>query len=569
MARTIPYLLHRSGRYYARIVVPADARPALDGKYELREALGADRMAAVRALPSAVARLQAIIDAARAESKLNDEPRPGRPLSNRQMARSFYNAEMERDEAERAQSEVQPVDPSLFRAGYVEALRRVAAGRAPNDEIAAVIGWAVDGFIERGNARVAPGSAEWRQLARDLAGVQLETIKRSEERDRGEFGGKPTNPLLVETPDTATDPLTARIISPESTKTLTDLLPEFIKERGAKPSMNHEYAVAVRMLYEHIGEPVPVYRITRQTMQGFRRALTETPANYAKRFPGMTLPEAIKANVKRAAPYETLSAVTIADKWLPRLNTILKWCADIDAIPDNPATGITVTRVKSTEKPRVHFDPSDLVKLFGGPAFAPGEAFGEFQWSLLVSLYSGTRPSELAQLRLDSIRHVRNVLVLSIEEETKNVGSQRLIPVHKDLIRLGFNDRVASLRQAGETHMFPEWYRQGLEAKAKAERKAKATGEHVTLNQFFPRFIPRRFNVTYRAKVGITDKRKDFYAFRHTFKTGLSYAGVNRDIRDYLTGHHDTSAGSVYVHDISIERMHEAINQLRFDGFPL
>lgn len=170
--------------------------PALDGRHELREALGADRMAAIRALPSAVARLRAIIDAARAESKLDDEPRPGRPLSNRQMARALYNAEMALDEAERAQADIQPVDPSLFRAGYVDALRRVAAGRAPNDEIAAVIGWAVDGFIERGNARVKPGSAEWRQLARDLPGIQLEAIKRSEERDRCEFGGKPTHPLL-------------------------------------------------------------------------------------------------------------------------------------------------------------------------------------------------------------------------------------------------------------------------------------------------------------------------------------------------------------------------------------
>jgi hypothetical protein len=46
-------------------------------------------------------------------------------------------------------------------------------------------------------------------------------------------------------------------------------------------------------------------------------------------------------------------------------------------------------------------------------------------------------------------------------------------------------------------------------------------------------------------------------------------AGVPKDVRDYLTGHHDKSPGSVYEHDVSIEHMKEALDQLRFDGLDL
>lgn len=91
----------------------------------------------------------------------------------------------------------------------------------------------------------------------------------------------------------------------------------------------------------------------------------------------------------------------------------------------------------------------------------------------------------------------------------------------------------------------------------------------MSLKHHFPKFIPKQFNDTYRKKIGLTDARKVFYSFRHTFKTGLAQAGVSKDIRDNLTGHADSSAGSVYVHDVSFVAMQEAIGKLRFDGIIL
>jgi integrase len=296
----------------------------------------------------------------------------------------------------------------------------------------------------------------------------------------------------------------------------------------------------------------------------------EAPTSYAKRFPGKTLPEAIEINKARAKPFETLNAVTINNKLLSRLHALLNWCAKNDIIPDNPASGVKVDGKRETSTPpRVPFTPGELARIFAPPFFAPGKPFDETHWAMLISLFAGTRPSELAQVALDSVRHERGVLVFVIEEETKNRGSRRLIPVHRSLIQLGLEQRVTELRKCGGMHLFPRWYRQGQQARERAEAKAKETGLPPALNQYYPKFLPKRVNVTYLPKVGVKAPGKDFYSFRHTFKTGLARAGVGKDVRDYLAGHNDRSAGSVYVHDISIEAMKAAIDRLYFDGLDL
>jgi integrase len=292
--------------------------------------------------------------------------------------------------------------------------------------------------------------------------------------------------------------------------------------------------------------------------------LTVTPSNYAKRFPDKTLPEAGALNKKRAAPWPALNARTVNDKYLSKLHSILNWCVKNDIIPDNPATGIKVETVKDTAPTRINFSPDDLTRLFA-PKFFDRKALGEYEWAMLISLFTGMRATELGQMKLDSIHEERGVLVFAIEEDTKTLGSQRLVPVHSALIKFGLLDRIKHLRAKHQTHLFPKWHRLAEESK----HKASAGGRVAMNNTFHPRFIPRRFNVTYKKKVGIVDSRKVWHSFRHTFKTGLSRAGVGKAIRDDLCGHDDESSGAVYVHETSIEAMKEAVEKLQFDGLPI
>lgn len=562
MAGKVRHLLHARGRYSARLAVP-EALRGIVGKRELLQPLGADRVAALRKLPGAVAEMQAILDAARARAKEGDATRAstrrGRPLTAQQMARQHYLTQVNLDQEIRESNE-------LASLGYIDDIRaanleRAISGAATNAELEDLVGRILANFRVRGHTDVKPASPEFRKAAMALAVADREALAVSAARDEGDFAATTANPFLaVEQP---LEPASAspRILGPLSTKPVNEIVPLMLAEKKAQAATAYEYGVAVRMFEEHLGEARPVYTITRRDLLSYKAALMDTPANYTKRFPGVALPEAIRRNKARAIPFPTLNATTINDKWLARIQSVFKWCVNNDVLPDNPASGVKIDQIAGTAAPRVPFTPGDLSKIFAPPLFEKGAPLGERQWATLIALHTGFRASEIGQLRLDSVRHERGVLAFAVEEQVKTRGSVRLTPVHSTLIRLGIESRIAALRAAGETHLFPDWYR-----KATALPKS---GADRARNIPYSQVLPRWFNRTYLPSVGINDDRKVFHSFRHTLKTALSRAGVSRSISDDITGHDDQTAGGKYVHETSIEAMRDALEMIHLDGFTL
>ncbi|RDJ22831.1 hypothetical protein DWF00_05530 [Bosea caraganae] len=274
-AGKIRNLLPRNGRYYARLTVPASLRPIV-GKRELTEPLGADRAVAIRLLSSAIHRMQMELDQARDRvTALNPAaPSRRRPLSVRQMALAHYGRELERDDAARSlPNAYDPQHEAKFRPTYYYALKRAARGGAEDDELAALIQWAVDEFADESNEVPEKGTDKWRDLARMFAGLKAETIENQNRRDRGEPDAPPKHPMLLpasELPSTAADPLRVRMIGPDSAKPLSVILSAMMMEKQGKPGTVYEYEVAVRMFEEFLGEAKPAYRITRQDVLAIR-----------------------------------------------------------------------------------------------------------------------------------------------------------------------------------------------------------------------------------------------------------------------------------------------------------
>jgi integrase len=550
------------GRYSARIAVPPALRTII-GKCELLKPLGADRVIALRKLPGAVAEMQAVLDAARARAKEGEVARApvrrGCPLTAQQMARQHYLAQIELDQEIRESDERASL--SFIDDIRVADLKRTIKGAATNAELDSLVGLILAKFRLRGHTEITPASPEFRKTAMDLAIAEHEALAVMAARDDGDLAAATTSTLLIAEQPVEPTPTSPRILGPDSIKTLGEIVSVMMVEKKARPASVYEYEVAVRMFDEHLGEARPVYTITRRDVLTYKAALMETPANYTKRFPDMPLPEAIKRNKARATPFPVLNATTINDKWLARLQSVFKWCVLNDVLPDNPASGIKVDQVAGTGAPRVPFTPGDLSKIFAPPLFQGGAALGERQWATLIALHTGFRASEIGQLKLDSVRHERGVFAFAVEEQTKTRGSVRLTPVHSTLIRLGIEKRVAALRESGEAHLFPDWYR-----KANAVPK---TGADRARNIPYSQVLPRWFNRTYLPSVGISDDRKVFHSFRHTLKTALSRAGVPRSISDDITGHDDQTAGGKYVHETSIEAMRDALEMIQLDGFTL
>lgn len=80
---------------------------------------------------------------------------------------------------------------------HVSDLRSAVAGRSSDVELAALVGRQIERFRAAGNLTAAPGSDEWRIIARALCAAELEALARVAERDEGDFSGKPENPLIV------------------------------------------------------------------------------------------------------------------------------------------------------------------------------------------------------------------------------------------------------------------------------------------------------------------------------------------------------------------------------------
>lgn len=559
----------KRGGYYARMAVPMALR-SIVGKRELWASISAASDAgAKRKLPAVVSQFYATIEAARAEARalrnLSAPPRRGHVMSPRQLAEAHYGDQMRFDDECRNQDH--RFSHGFVDESYVARLKAVVSGSAANMVMQEAIGWIARKYQGNGNLAAAFGTPEWREAIRALAVAELESLARTFERDEGDFTGQPTHPLLTAKPEPVVpknDPLASRIVGPDSTKPLSEIVPMYVKERKASPHTNFECAATAQLLEEYLGEAKPVYQITRQDVIGFKNALAECPSNFRKRFPGLTMREAIKANRARAVPYPPLDTRTVNDKYLSKTHAMLNWCWRNDIIPDNPARGVKVEAVKDKRRRKLPFSPGDIAKIFSRERYAKGKQLDEQRWAELISLFSGMRGSELAQIRLDSVRHERGILVFAIEEETKNLESQRFVPVHSVLLGFGLEKRIEKLRAKAETHLFPNWYREGMEAKRLAEIAGK-----VRMNHYFPRFIPKTFNRTILKNLGIAERRKTWHSFRHNFTTGLENADVTDSIQRRLCGHADHSPHAGYVHGAPVEAMKVAVEKLRFDGFTL
>ena len=404
----------------------------------------------------------------------------------------------------------------------------------------------VEQYVHDRKLGIARGTRDWTNLAHALMRAEIEALERTIERDRGDHGGEPRDPLL-----TAPDPFAN--ISPSkapegSGMTLSEALSAFHKERTAgrsslAPRTMDEHKNAVRMFNEFAGGEIAVRLITKRQVIDYKQALLETPNRYTMRFPGLSLPQAIKANKKRAEPFSTLAPKTINMKWLSHLSTVLQWASNNGHIEANPAQGVRVDTGSTVHKEPSYlpFDRDELSLIFGHEMFADPQSYGLRQWATLVMLYTGVRnSSEMSRMQIDNIYEEQGVPVFYLAEASKNQRSKRFVPIHQDLIKLGLFDYIADLRAKGETRLFPEW---------------EPTDK-----------VNNWFNVTYlRRTLGITSRQKVFYSFRHTLSTELARSGCPRELSKMITGHAIQEVASVYIHASPITLMAEALGRVSFD----
>ena len=122
-------------------------------------------------------------------------------------------------------------------------------------------------------------------------------------------------------------------------------------------------------------------------------------------------------------------------------------------------------------------------------------------------------------------------------QRIKTNAARRSIPVHDELLRLGFVQYSKSITQGSLWPKLPK-------------REGKAGG-------FFSQFFGQL-----RAELGIPPSMS-FHSFRHSARTNLVCAGVAESVADRILGHISTGGvgAKIYTH-LSNQKLQEAINYL-------
>lgn len=170
-----------------------------------------------------------------------------------------------------------------------------------------------------------------------------------------------------------------------------------------------------------------------------------------------------------------------------------------------------------------------------------------------MALYTGARLEELGQLTIEDVRQEAGRIYLDINDHgeqkfLKNPGSKRRIPVHSQVLDLGFMDYVAAVRQQGHEDLFPY--------------VRSATGKRTAA---FSKWINRYL----RVESGITDPCKVFHSFRHTFKDACREAGLARDVHNALTGHTTGGVDEGYGLGFSIRVLGDAMESIKYEGLKI
>jgi integrase len=227
---------------------------------------------------------------------------------------------------------------------------------------------------------------------------------------------------------------------------------------------------------------------------------------------------------------------------------------------------------KPKDKTTVPFTVDQLNVLFSSPLFTGCLSGDEWRnvakpgnvrirdhryWVPLVMLFSGARPAEIAQLDVADVRQEHGHWIMHITTEgsgaksVKTSGSMRVVPVHPELVRLGFVKHREAMHAAGHSRLFPE-----------ASRNSR--GQMIAeFSREFGRYLTR---------LGMKDGRGlSLYSFRHGAADALRRASYLDEQFGFILGHTSGTMTGRYgqLPQGMLEQRVELVNAIKYPGLEL
>ena len=289
-----------------------------------------------------------------------------------------------------------------------------------------------------------------------------------------------------------------------------------------------------------VGRDTPVTALKQQAITGFLRDICKLPTDWTKQFDrGVTIAAMLAQGADRA-----MFPTTYKDNYLAPLGRFLNRSHrdfEDDGFPSRTVEGVeyTGTRKADEDKQRALLVP-ELRTLFEGEQFAAIAREPEHEalyWFSVVLLFTGARPRELCQTnpQVDFGQESGHWFMDLSPSTTAGVGvvksiktgEARRVPLHSELVRLGFPAYVERLREQGADKLFPSF-------------RLKAGNAYTANGELFTDLL--KATGIYDASAPPGEQLMGAYVLRKTFVTQCRNQGV---VSKEITGHSDGTTTAI------------------------
>ena len=240
---------------------------------------------------------------------------------------------------------------------------------------------------------------------------------------------------------------------------------------------------------------------------------------------------------------DRLSAPTVS-KHIGSYSTFYDWAVKRKETSENPFAAL-VDDVKQAYEEREPFKPEQSKAII---KVALNAKKPHQKWGVLIAFYTGARLNEVAQLDVADIRQVEGIWCFDINDKgeykrLKNTASNRIVPIHSQLIEWGLLDYV---KEAGNSRLFP------------------ALSYHI--KDGYGRNLGRWFNESLLPKLKIKTDALTYHSIRHTVAEQLRNNAVELStIKDILGHTHGDVTIDVYASKLRKGLMQKAVETLKYE----
>lgn len=373
-------------------------------------------------------------------------------------------------------------------------------------------------------------------------------------------------------------PLPAKGTTAASSLTLMSLFERWVVSKSIGDV--HRQRGYVTRLGEFLGDPdlsgvtsvrLDEFKVQLRRFPNTKRLLADVP--FLKVIEMFEAEEA-KAPAHVRPTYRRLASKTIWN-WFRTYNAMFEYAVDTEIVARNPVASVMPVLDKKPTTPRVIYDPADIAELFAMPLFngcddtrgyrkGVGEVLRKdaFYWLPVFCLWQGCRVEEVGAAMAADIKQEEGIWFLDLRNRTlKNEQSQRMLPLHPQIVRLGFPDYAR--RQPTGGRLFPDLPHDERSALPRGTKRLASTRQ---FSKWWGRWCAANAPTPGQ---GFDHPHKVFHSFRHTFKRSIREAGVTEEMSDLLTGHKGNDhSGRRYGQGVSVAVLASEIAKLDYPTFP-